>query len=88
MSASDPSQGPARVAYQGAPGAFSHAACAALRPRDVAIPIENFEAAIGLHYAYYNFCKKHGTVKTTPAVAAGIEKSAWTVADLVESIEG
>jgi IS1 family transposase len=49
---------------------------------------ENFEAAIGLHYAYYNFVKKHGTIKTTPAVAAGVEKSAWTVADLVESIEG
>ena len=43
----EPSEpGAGRVAYQGAPGAFSHAACAALRPWDVAVPFETFEAAI------------------------------------------
>jgi len=49
---------------------------------------ENFEAAISLHYAYYNFCKRHQTIRCTPAMEAGIEKSQWTVADLVETIEG
>lgn len=37
---------PGRVAYQGAPGAFSHEACTALRPWDTAVPFETFAAAI------------------------------------------
>jgi IS1 family transposase len=49
---------------------------------------ENFEAAIALHYAYYNFVKTHGTLRTTPAMAAGVENTHWTVADLVEMVEG
>jgi len=36
---------------------------------------ENFDAAIGLHYAYYNFCKLHGSISCTPAMEAGIEAS-------------
>lgn len=38
---------PGRVAYQGAPGAFSHEACAALRPWDEAIGFDTFDQAIG-----------------------------------------
>ncbi len=49
---------------------------------------ENFDAAIGLHYAYYNFCKRHTTIRCTPAMEAGIETSQWTTADLVEMTEG
>jgi IS1 family transposase len=45
---------------------------------------ENFDAAIALHYAYYNFCKTHGTLRCTPAMEAGIESSQWKVAELVE----
>jgi len=44
----------------------------------------NFCAAAALHFAYYNFCKRHITVQMTPAQAAGIESSQWTVAELVE----
>jgi IS1 family transposase len=46
--------------------------------------LENFEAAIALNFAYYNLCKIHGTVRCTPAMAAGVEKSQWTVSELVE----
>ena len=46
---------------------------------------ENFEAAVALNFAYYNFCKMHGSLKMTPAMAAGIESSFWTVADLVKA---
>lgn len=46
--------------------------------------IENFEAAVALNFAYYNFCKTHGAIRMTPAQAAGVESSAWTVAELVE----
>ena len=35
-----------RVAYQGAPGAFSHAACLTLRPWDEAVACATFEDAI------------------------------------------
>jgi IS1 family transposase len=45
---------------------------------------ENFVAAVSLNFAYYNFCKVHGAIRCTPAMQAGIEKSQWTVAELVE----
>jgi len=45
---------------------------------------ENFEAAVALNFAYYNFCKRHIAIRMTPAMAAGVEKSFWTVAELVE----
>jgi IS1 family transposase len=46
--------------------------------------LENFEAAVAMNFAYYNFCKVHGALRTTPAQAAGVEQSIWTVAELVE----
>jgi IS1 family transposase len=45
---------------------------------------ENFEAAVALNFAYYNFCKMHLTIRCTPAMEAGIEKSQWSVADLLK----
>lgn len=50
--------------------------------------LENFKAAVALHYGYYNFVKVNGAIRCTPAVQAGVTDSAWTVADLVERIEG
>jgi IS1 family transposase len=49
--------------------------------------LENFRAAVALHYAYYNFVKVHSTIRCTPAMEAGVTTSAWTVADLVGMIE-
>src|ERR1041385_6581108 len=46
---------------------------------------EKFEAAVALHFAYYNFVRSHGSLKMTPAMAAGIERTFWTVGDLVEA---
>lgn len=46
---------------------------------------ENFVAAVALHFAYYNFVKRHNTLRCTPAMAAGIERDFWTVGDLVEA---
>jgi IS1 family transposase len=46
--------------------------------------LENFEAAVSLNFAYYNFCKIHGAIRCTPAMAAGVESSQWSVAELVE----
>lgn len=47
--------------------------------------IENFEAAVALHFAYYNLVRTHKTLKMTPAMFAGIEKDWWTVGDLVKA---
>jgi IS1 family transposase len=46
---------------------------------------ENFEAAVGLHFAFYNFVKRHNTVKTTPAVAAGVTNKQWSIGELLEA---
>ena len=46
---------------------------------------ENFEAAVALHFAYYNFVKRHNTLRCTPAMAAGIANSFWSIGDLVEA---
>jgi IS1 family transposase len=49
--------------------------------------LPNFKAAVALNFAYYNFCKRHISVRMTPAMAAGVESSMWTVAELVERCE-
>lgn len=45
--------------------------------------IENHVCAISLHFMYYNFVRVHQTLKTTPAVAAGVTNKAWTIEDLI-----
>jgi hypothetical protein len=47
--------------------------------------LENFEAAVALHFAYYNFVRSHKTIRMTPAMAAGIERNFWSVGDLIEA---
>ena len=39
--------------------------------------LETHKHAVALHFGVYNFVRKHHTLKTTPAVAAGIEEEAW-----------
>jgi|SRR5689334_15269962 len=46
--------------------------------------LANFKAAIALHYGYYNFVKRHTTLRCTPAMAAGIANSFLSVGDLIE----
>lgn len=46
--------------------------------------LENFKAAVALHFAYYNYVKTHGALKCSPAMAAGVMPGFLTVADLVE----
>jgi IS1 family transposase len=46
---------------------------------------ENFEAAVGLHFAYYNFVRRHNTLRCTPAMAAGVSRDFWSIGDLVEA---
>ncbi|MBZ5524640.1 MAG: hypothetical protein LAP21_20570 [Acidobacteriia bacterium] len=46
---------------------------------------ENFEAAVALHFAYYNFVIRHGTIRCTSAMEAWIERDFWSVDQLVEA---
>jgi IS1 family transposase len=50
--------------------------------------IENFEAAVALHFAAYNFVRRHASLRCTPAMAAGIEKHFWEYGQLVEAANG
>jgi hypothetical protein len=43
----------------------------------------NHELMFALFAAWYNFCRKHQTLGTTPAVAPGLASSAWTVERLL-----
>jgi IS1 family transposase len=40
--------------------------------------IEMHKAAVALYFGVYNLVRKHKTLGTTPAVAAGVEESRWT----------
>jgi hypothetical protein len=43
----------------------------------------NHEAMLGLFFAWYNYCRKHSTIKTTPAVASKLTDHAWTIEELL-----
>ena len=45
--------------------------------------LPHLKAAITLHFAYYNFCRVHSSLKTTTAVRAGITDHIWTIAELL-----
>jgi len=47
---------------------------------------ENLRAALALHFAHYNLCRLHRTVRCTPAMAAGVTQTVWSVADLVTAL--
>lgn len=49
--------------------------------------LENHGHAVALHYLHFNFIRRHQTLKTTPAVAAGIASSEWTMMDFVQLLE-
>lgn len=48
---------------------------------------ENMEAAFAIHSVFYNWCRRHLTLKTTPAVAAGLTDREWKVDDIVKLLE-
>lgn len=46
---------------------------------------ENLQAMMNLFFAFYNFCRPHKSLNgATPAMAHGIEKTFWTVEDLLK----
>ena len=45
---------------------------------------ENLQAAYSLWFAYYNFCRRHQTLRVTPAMETGIADHVWTLEELIE----
>jgi IS1 family transposase len=45
--------------------------------------VENLEAAVALHFMYYNFGRVHQTFRVTPAMEAGVADHVWTLAEMV-----
>jgi hypothetical protein len=48
--------------------------------------LENFEAAVGLHFGYYNLVKIHRAVRMTPAMAIKATDRLWSTEELVNCI--
>jgi len=43
---------------------------------------KNLQRALAINFMYYNFCRKHMTIKTTPAIKAVLTDRVWTFHDL------
>lgn len=42
-------------------------------------------AAVALHVAFYNLCRVHESLRSTPAMALGIADRVWTIGDLLDA---
>jgi hypothetical protein len=49
--------------------------------------VENHAHAMALHFMYYNFVRIHKTLRTTPAMTAGVMKRLWEIGDIVDVLE-
>lgn len=45
--------------------------------------LENLKAACALHFAHYNFCRVHSSLRVTPAMAAGLTTEVWPLGVLL-----
>lgn len=46
--------------------------------------LDNHKAACALHFAYYNFCRIHKSLRVTPAMEAGITDHIWSLRELLQ----
>lgn len=49
--------------------------------------VENLEAAVALHFMWYNFGRIHQTLRVTPAMAAGVTDKLWSLEDVIGLLE-
>lgn len=47
--------------------------------------IENHAAAVALHFAHYNLVRVHRSLRVTPAMAAGVTTSVWSMDKLLDA---
>lgn len=48
--------------------------------------LKHHKAMQAIWFAFYNFARKHDTLKTSPAVAAGLATDVWSVRELIEAV--
>lgn len=46
--------------------------------------LKHHAAMQAIFFCFYNFCRKHETIRKTPAMAAGLADKVWTVRGLIE----
>jgi 3-methyladenine DNA glycosylase/8-oxoguanine DNA glycosylase len=49
--------------------------------------VENHAHSVALFAMYYNFVRIHKTLRTTPAMAAGVTKRLWEIGDIVDVLK-
>src|SRR6185437_13868472 len=49
--------------------------------------IENHTAAVALHMMHYNFVRIHQTLRTTPAMSAGVTSNLWEISNIVAMLD-
>ena len=45
--------------------------------------IQNHAAMVAIYAIHYNFARIHKTLRITPAMAAGLSESTWTLEDII-----
>jgi hypothetical protein len=45
--------------------------------------VENHEAAVALHFMFYNFGRVHQSLRVKPAMEAGVADHVWTIEEIV-----
>ena len=45
--------------------------------------LANLKAAMAINFAVYNFCRIHGSLRVTPAMAAGLTDHVWEIEELL-----
>jgi hypothetical protein len=50
--------------------------------------VENHMASVALHFAYYNFCRVHQTLRVTPAMEALLSDHVWSIEELIDRLDG
>jgi hypothetical protein len=43
--------------------------------------------SVAIHFMHYNFVRIHQSLRVTPAMAAGVTDTLWSITDIVKVIE-
>jgi IS1 family transposase/transposase-like protein len=46
---------------------------------------ENLRCAVALHFAHYNLCRMHSSIRMTPAMKAGVARAPWAMEQLLRA---
>ena len=49
--------------------------------------IHNHRHSIAVHFMYYNFVRIHQTLRTTPAMAAGVTDKLWDIENMIALLD-